>query len=219
EGYFSTAGGTGLRRELVDDAEWLAGLLVGLLPDEPEPLGLLALVRLHLARWDSRLDAGGRLVLLADQDRGRWDRARVDGARALIERAAAQGRLGPYQLEAAIAAVHCEAPSWEETDFEELLGLYSLLGAIDPSPVVRLNRAVVLAQVRGPAAALAEVDALAAELDRYHLFHATRASFLRALGRADEARQADERALERTENPAERALLAGRLGSGGPPGA
>jgi RNA polymerase sigma factor (sigma-70 family) len=214
EGYFSTAGETGIRRELVDDAEWLAGLLVGWLPDEPEPLGLLALIRLHLARWATRLDDEGRMVVLADQDRSRWDRSRVEAAHALLARAAAQGRLGPYQIEAAIAAVHCEAPSWEETDFAQLLGLYSLLAAIDPSPVVRLNRAVVLAQVEGPAAALAEVDALEGPLERYHLFHATRAAFLRALERDEEARAADRRALERTENPAERALLSERLGGG-----
>jgi RNA polymerase sigma-70 factor (ECF subfamily) len=211
EGYFTTAGPVGVRRELVDDAEWLAGLLVAALPSEPEPLGLLALIRLHTARWASRLDEHGHLVLLADQDRSRWDRKRIRSAIGLIERAAACRRPGPYQIEAAIAAVHCESPSWHQTDWPQLLQLYDLLSAVDASPLVRLNRAVVLARVSGPAAALEEIDLLASRLGRYHLFHATRASLLRDLGRPAEAQQSDAEALRLTANPAERHLLATRM--------
>ncbi len=211
EGFFTTSGPDGMRRELVDDAEWLAALLAAALPGEPEPLGLLALIRLHSARWAARLDAGGRMVLLADQDRSLWDRSRIAGAVALLERAAAMGRPGPYQIEAAIAAVHCEAPTWEQTDWPQLLELYSLLSSVDPSPVVRLNRAVVIGRLEGPAAALAEIDGLVPELSRYHLLHATRASLLRELGRAAEAQQADHLALTLTSNPAEQRLLTDRL--------
>ncbi|HET9077222.1 MAG TPA: DUF6596 domain-containing protein [Acidimicrobiales bacterium] len=211
EGFFTTTGPAGTRRDLVDDAEWLAALLAGSLPDQPEPLGLLALIRLHRARWDTRLDGQGRLVLLADQDRARWDRGRIASAVGLIERAAALGRPGPYQVEAAITALHCEAPSWDATDWPQMLGLYDLLAAVDPSPVVRLNRAVVLSRLEGPAAALAEVDALAGPLGRYHLFHSTRAELLRGLGRADDARRADQQALALTANPLERQLLADRV--------
>ena len=151
EGYLATGGEAAVRHDLARDAEWLAGLLVRLLPDEPEPLGLLALMRLHLARWPARLDAQGHLVLLEHQDRARWDRPAIAAAVRLIQRAAERGRPGPYQLQAAIAAVHCEAPSWEATDWPQLLGLYTLLAALDPSPVVRLNGAIALRQiVAGP---------------------------------------------------------------------
>ncbi len=211
EGFVATGGASAVRRELVDDAEWLAGMLVSWLPEEPEPLGLLGLIRLHLARWDARVDANGDLVLLADQDRSRWDRARIESGVELLARASALGRLGPFQVEAAIAAVHAEAPSWESTDWVQLLQLYSLLDALDPSPIVRLNKAVVLAEVAGPAAALAELELVAGSLDQYHLFHATRAELLRRLGRNAEAREADERALEGTTNVAERVLLEERL--------
>jgi len=216
EGYLTTAGHAAARRELAHDAEWLAGLLVSWLPDEPEPLGLLALIRLHLARWPARLDPDGHLVLLADQDRSAWDGRKIDEAVGLIERAAAGQRPGPYQLEAAIQAVHCEAPGWEDTDWPQLLQLYTLLARVDPDPVVLLNRAVVVGQVHGPAAALAEVDALGADLARYHLFHATRASLLRRTGRDVEARRADTEALALTANPAERAVLRQRLVAGDP---
>ncbi|AKJ08729.1 RNA polymerase subunit sigma-24 [Streptomyces incarnatus] len=211
EGCFTTGGDLGVRRELVDDAEWLAALLAGALPQEPEPLALLALIRLHAARWPSRLDPGGRLVPLAEQDRTRWDTRRIRSATALIERAARFGMPGPYQIEAAIAAVHCEAPGWKETDWPQLLRLYDMLLAVDPSPVVRLNRAVVLSHTDGPATALAEVEALSGPLGRYHLFHATRAALLRDLGRDTEATEADRQALRLTTNPAERSLLTARL--------
>jgi len=211
EGYLTTAGEQAARRELADDAEWLAGMLTRWLPDEPEPLGLLALIELHLARWPGRVDPEGRLVLLADQDRSAWDRGRVERGILSLRRAAALQRVGPYQIEAAIAAVHAEAPSWDETDWPQLLALYELLESVDPSPVVRLNRAIILARVAGPGPALAELDNIAAALDRYYLFHATRAAMLRQLGRSAEARHADQRALEGTTNTEERRLLEERL--------
>ena len=211
EGYLASGGPAPDRRDLSTDAEWLAGLLAGLLPDEPEVLGLLALMRLHLARAGSRFDAAGRLILLRDQDRSTWKRGAITAAGRLIVEAAAMGRPGPYQVQAAIAALHSEAPSWEETDWEEIVALYSLLLTFQPSPVVRLNRAIALRHLAGPAAALAEVEAVAAELDSYNLLHATRAELLRDLGRADEARLADEAALRLTRNPAERELLRQRL--------
>ena len=211
EGHLATGGDDPLRRDVAQDAEWLAGLVVRLLPDEPEPLGLLALIRLHLARWPARLDGQGRLVLLEHQDRSLWDRRAIADAGRLIQRAAAMGRPGRYQLDAAIAAVHCEAARWEDTDWPQVLALYTMLAGLDPSPVVRLNRAIALRHVAGPARALAEVDGLGAALDRYHLFHATRAALLRDLGREPEAAAADRRALELATNPAERTLLEERL--------
>ena len=212
EGYLSSRSDRAARRDLAEDAEWLASLLASLVPDEPEVLGLLALMRLHLARASARFDEHGRLVLLRDQDRSRWDRRRIDDGIRLVERAGALKRPGPYQLQAAIAAVHAEAPAWEATDWPQILRLYdALLAASGGSPVVRLNRAIALRQVAGPELALCEVDAIADDLDRYHLLHATRAELLRDLGRADEARDADRRALELTDNPAERVLLEERI--------
>jgi len=211
EGYLATAGEEPIRRDLARDAEWLTTLLSRLLPGEPEPLGLLALIRLHLARWPARLDAEGRLVLLAHQDRSLWDRRAIGRAVTLIERAAALRRPGRYQIEAMIAALHCEAPSWEATDWPQVLALYSLLTEIDPSPIVGLSRAIARRYVDGPAAALGDVDELSDQLREYHLLHATRAELLRDLGRDGEAARADAAALELTRNPAERALLEERL--------
>jgi RNA polymerase sigma factor (sigma-70 family) len=211
EGYVATGGGQAVRRDLARDAEWLASLLVQLMPAEPEPLGLLALIRLHLARWPSRMDAEGRLLVLEHQDRSLWDRAAIAEAVSLIERAAALRRPGRYQIEAMIAAVHCEARSWQSTDWPQILALYSLLAAIDPSPVVALNRAIAKSHVDGPAAALAEVEDLRDELDRYHLFHATRAELLRQLGHGREANVEDAVALGLTRNRAERTLLEERI--------
>ena len=214
EGHLATGGDAPIRGDLVRDAEWLARLLTRLLPDEPEPLALLALIRLHLARWPARLDAQGRLVLLEHQDRRLWDRRAIEEAVRVLRRAAALRRPGPYQVEAAIAAVHCEAPTWEETDWPQVLALYTMLSALDPSPVVRLNRAVAVWHAEGPEKALAEVDRLGGVLERYHLLHATRAALLRALGREREAATADARALELTTNRGERALLEERLAAG-----
>jgi len=211
EGYLASDGERPERRELCHEAEWLAGLLARLMPDEPEVLGLLTLMRIQLARVHARFDAQSRLVLLRDQDRSLWDRAALADARALLERASRMRRPGPYQLQAAIAAAHASAPTWEETDWADIVGLYDLLVGVAPSPVTRLNRAIALRYLAGAEPALAEVDALGDELARYPYFHATRGELLRDLGRGAEARAADERALELTSNPAERDLLLSRL--------
>jgi RNA polymerase sigma factor (sigma-70 family) len=211
EGYLSSGGPAPHRRDLTEDAEWLARLLAGLMPTEPEVLGLLALIQLHRARDRARFDAEGRLVLLRDQDRTRWDRGEIAAAADLVVRAARLRRPGPYQIQAAIVACHAEAADWAATDWLQILLLYGALLRHLPSPVIRLHRAVALGHVLGDRAALDEVDALATELDGYHLYHATRAELLRNLGRTVEARLADERALCLTGNPAERALLEQRL--------
>lgn len=211
EGYLASDGERPARDELCREAEWLAGLLVRLMPAEPEALGLLALLRTQLARARARFDERRGLVLLRDQDRSLWDRAAIAEARTLIERAAELRRPGPYQLQAAIAAAHAEAPSWEATDWPDILGLYDLLVSLEPSLVARLNRAIALRYVAGPDVALAEVKSLADGLARYPYFHATRAELLRELGQDAAARAADARALELTSNPAERELLLARL--------
>jgi RNA polymerase sigma-70 factor (ECF subfamily) len=211
EGYLTSLGDSPERRDLAEDAEWLAALLYRLMPTEPEVLGLLALIRLHRARAESRFDREGRLVLLRDQDRSRWDRGAITDAANLVVKASRMRRPGPYQLQAAIVACHAESPSWEQTDWLQILLLYDTLLRHDPSPVIRLNRAVALRYVSGPAAVLVEVDALSESLGRYHLYHATRAELLRALGRTVEARHADVAALQLTANPAERTLLEQRL--------
>ena len=199
-------------RDLAKEAEWLTGLLAELMPDEPEVLGLQALMRFNLARTEARFDKEGGIVLLRDQDRSKWDRRRIDETFAIVGRFLAMRRQGPYQLQALIAGAHADAETWEETRWPDILLSYDALLAIADSPVVRLNRAIALWHVHGAEQAYIELFRLAGELDRYHLYHATRAELLRALGRADEARAADRRALELTENPAERALLAARLG-------
>ncbi|HEV2011805.1 MAG TPA: sigma-70 family RNA polymerase sigma factor [Candidatus Limnocylindria bacterium] len=210
EGYVASASAE--RRDLAEDARWLAALVVRSMPDEPEAIGLLALMTLQLARAAARFSADGRLVLLQDQDRSRWDARAIRDAVGLIERAGRMRRPGPYQLQAAIAACHAEATTWTDTDWTQILMLYEGLVRMTGSSVVRLNRAIALSHVAGPARALAEVDEMEGELDRYHLYHATRAALLRELGRADEARESDRRALSLTENPAERALLMERIG-------
>ena len=211
EGYLATGGPEATRPRLAEDAEWLCSLLVKLMPSEPEPAGLLALMRLHRARLGGRFDGAGELVRLEDQDRSLWDAAAIAGAGALIARAAALRRPGPYQLQAAIAAVHAESPAWEATDWPQVAALYDLLlGHLD-TPVVRLNRAIAISHRDGPAAALALVDALAEPLLRYHLFHAARGDLLARLGREEEARAARLRALELVRNPAERSLLERKL--------
>lgn len=214
EGYLATAGSEPIRRDLARDAEWLATLLMRLLPQEPEVIGLVALIRLHLARWPARLDSEGRLVLLESQERTLWDRHAIAEAVRLIERATALGRPGPYQIEASIAAVHCEAATWADTDWPQILALYSLLAAIDSSPIVRLNRAIALRYIDGAEAALYEVESLATSLSHYYLFHATRAALLRELGRTAEADRAEIEGIDLTKNSAERALMAERLTDG-----
>jgi RNA polymerase sigma-70 factor (ECF subfamily) len=181
------------------------------MPAEPEALGLLALMRLHLARARARFDDAGNLVLLQDQDRGRWDQERVASAIVLLQRAASLHRPGPYQLQAAIAACHAEAPSWRSTDWQQIVALYDALLELMPSPVVELNRAIARRYRDGAAAALPDVERLADALNSYYLFHATRAELLRELGREPEARAALQRALQLTANPAERVLLQQRL--------
>jgi RNA polymerase sigma factor (sigma-70 family) len=211
EGYLASAGRQPARRDLAAQAVALARLLHRLMPREPEVGGLLALMLLHESRAATRFDGWGRLVRLADQDRTRWDAALIAEATGLLDRALALRVPGPYQVQAAIAALHAEAPDYEHTDWLQIRLLYDRLQALAPSPVVLLNRAVATRYVVGPEAALAEISPLAVELDGYRLFHALRAGLLAGLGRDDEARDASERALALAGNPAERELLARRL--------
>ncbi|MEQ4306089.1 sigma-70 family RNA polymerase sigma factor [Plantactinospora sp. B6F1] len=211
EGYLPSDANHSRFHDLTDDAEFLATLLHQLMPTEPEVLGLLALIRLHRARAAARFTPTGEIVQLPDQDRTLWDHDAIDEAARLIARAAALRRPGPYQLQAAIVACHAEATHWAETDWSQIVVLYDMLLHLAPSPVTALHRAIAVHHITGPAAALAELDNLAAELDDYHLFHATRAELLRDLGQHDLARAADERALQLTANPAEQHLLRQRL--------
>jgi len=211
EGYLSRGGRFAMRRDLAEDALWLTRLVDKLLPDQPEVLGLLALMKLHLARSAARFDAAGEIVLLPDQDRTLWDRGAIADGIALLDRAAAMGRTGPYQVQAAIAAIHAEAPSWGTTDWHQIVLLYDILQRLADSPVVRLNRAVALSQFVGPEIALGEVNDLAIELGDYHLFHSTRAELLDQVGEPALAREARLRALELCQNPAERSLLERKL--------
>jgi RNA polymerase sigma-70 factor (ECF subfamily) len=211
EAHLSTHSTSTYQRDLAEDAAWLATLLSRLLPKEPEVLGLRALMTLHLARGTSRFDRSGHLILLADQDRSRWDRSLIAQAVRLIEHAAALGRPGPYQLEAAIAACHAEAPTLEDTDWRQIVVLYDMLLELAPSPVARLNRAIALWKVEGAATALAELESIGAELDRYHLFHAARGALLTELGSTEQAFASQLRALDLTRNPAEKSLLEARL--------
>jgi RNA polymerase sigma factor (sigma-70 family) len=210
EGYLSTAE-QAHSRNLVDDAEWLATLLHQLMPTEPEVAGLLSLIRLHRARAAARFDTDGGLVLLQHQDRSLWNQEAIAGATRLLARAARQRRPGPYQLQAAIVACHAEAERWEDTDWEQIVLLYDMLLHLNPSPVTRLHRAIALRYTAGPRAAMTELEVLTGALNGYHLYHATRAHLLRELGRPDQARAADRRALKMTVNPAEQALLQQRI--------
>ena len=212
EGYLASTGDAPERRELARDAEWLTSLVARLMPDEPEALGLLALMRLHLARADARFAEDGSLVLLPDQDRSRWDGAAIEEAVSLLRRAERMDRPGPYQLQAAILAAHATAPSWQATPWSSVVALYDELHRLSPTPVVALNRALAIAERDGAEAALSALEPLAARLDGYHLFHAARAELLRRTGAVAPAREANRRALELTDNPAERRLLEVRLG-------
>jgi RNA polymerase sigma-70 factor (ECF subfamily) len=211
EGYLSRGGQVAMRRDLADDALWLAGLVAALMPDEPEVLGLLVLMKLNLARSAARFDEAGEIVLLPDQDRRLWDRPSIAEGIAALDRAGAMKRTGPYQIQAAIAALHSEAESWEETDWGQIVVLYDALLRMADSPVVRLNRAVALSHFAGPEVALGEVNDLAIVLSGYHLFHSTRAELLDQLGEPVLAREARRRALDLCQNPAERSLLERRL--------
>jgi RNA polymerase sigma-70 factor (ECF subfamily) len=205
EGHTASAGEALVREDLCAEAIRLGRLLADLMPDEPEVLGLLALMLLVDARRPARTTAAGALVPLAEQDRRRWDRARIAEGQAIVARCVRRGRPGPYQLQAAINAVHAAAPVAAATDWASIVTLYDQLLHVAPTPVVALNRAVAVAEVDGPAAALALVDGL--DLDDYHLFHAVCADLLRRLGRDAEAVEAYDRALARTANAAERDFL------------
>ncbi|MFC8830458.1 RNA polymerase sigma factor [Streptomyces sp. NPDC057137] len=219
EGYTASSGDRLVRDDLCKEAVRLGRLLVDLMPDEPEARGLLALMLLIESRRAARTTAdGGGLVLLSDQDRGRWDRELVAEGRALVRQCLRRDRPGPYQIQAAVNAVHSDAPTAAATDWRQIHRLYDQLLALAPSPVVALNRAVAVAEVDGPEAALALVEGLAAELDGYHAFHAVRADLLGRLGRRTEAVAAYEAAAARTENAAERDFLRRRAAGhrGGP---
>ncbi|MFF4458469.1 RNA polymerase sigma factor [Streptomyces mirabilis] len=213
EGYAATAGADLVRTNLCAEAVRLARVLARLMPDEPEVLGLLALLLLHDARRATRVDAAGELVTLEDQDRTAWDKAAVDEGAALLENALRRGRPGPYQIQAAIAACHTTAATAEDTDWADIAALYGELARFVPSAVVRLNRAVAVGMSEGPEAGLALVAELEqeGELDGYHLLPATRADLLRRMGRPAEAAEAYDRALELVENAAERRFLEKRL--------
>jgi len=208
EGYTASSGDRLARADLCAEAIRLGRLLARLMPDEPEVSGLLALMLLTESRRAARTGADGALVLLAGQDRSRWDRSLIAEGQALVRQCLRRGQPGPYQIQAAIQAVHSDSPTAAATDWDQILVLYGQLLIVAPSPVAALNRAVALAEVDGPSAALAVVDGLAsATLDRYYLFHAIRADLLRRLGRRAEADAAYQAALARSGNAAERAYL------------
>jgi RNA polymerase sigma-70 factor (ECF subfamily) len=212
EGYSASSGGSLTRSDLSGEAIRVGRLLVELLP-EPDALGLLALMLLHDSRRAARTSPSGELILLDDQDRSLWNRDYITEGSALVERALAAPRIGPYAVQAAIAAVHANAPSAAATDWTQIVALYDLLARAEPSPVVELNRAVALAMRDGPVAGLEQVDAILArgELADYHLAHAARADLCRRLGRNAEARSSYERALNLTQQEPERRFLERRL--------
>jgi RNA polymerase sigma-70 factor (ECF subfamily) len=221
EGYAATAGADLVRVELCTEAVHLGRLLATLMPDEPEALGLLALMLFHDSRRGTRTGGHGELVLLSDQDRSRWNRAQIEEGVRVLNRALRLRRPARYQLEAAIAALHAEAPSAQEIDWPQIAALYDELLRFVPSPVVALNRAVAVAEAGRAEDGLALVDEIEG-LERYHLLHAVRADFLRRLERFEEAGDEYRQALELTRNPAEREFLSGRLDElpavGGHPG-
>jgi RNA polymerase sigma-70 factor (ECF subfamily) len=205
EGYAASSGSRLVREDLCAEAIRLGRLLAELMPQEPEVMGLLALMLLVQSRRGARTTPEGDLVLLADQDRGLWDRSLISEGQAIVRECLRRNQPGPYQIQAAINAVHSDAPVASATDWRQILQLYDQLLALAPSPVVALNRAVAVAEVEGPAAALALVDGL--ELESFHLFHAIRAELLRRLGRQAEAALSYEKAIARCENATERAFL------------
>ncbi|WP_235022602.1 RNA polymerase sigma factor [Amycolatopsis alkalitolerans] len=209
EGHTASSGGRLVREDLCAEAIRLGRVLAELMPDEPEVLGLLALMLLTESRRGARTGPAGELIPLAEQDRARWDRELISEGQGLVRRCLRRGRPGPYQIQAAINAVHGDAPSAAETEWPQIVALYDHLLTVSPTPVVALNRAVAVAEVDGPAAALRLVEGL--DLGHYHLFHAIRADLLRRLGRETEAAEAYEEAIARTDNAAERAFLRGRL--------
>jgi RNA polymerase sigma-70 factor (ECF subfamily) len=208
EGYSASSGDQLVRDDLCGEAIRLARLLAELMPDEPEVWGLLALLLLNESRRGARTAPDGSLVLLRDQDRTRWDAALVAEGQGIVRACLRRNQPGPYQLQAAISAVHSDAATAADTDWGQIVALYDQLLARTPNPVVALNRAVAVAEVSGPAAGLAVVDQL--DLADYHLFHATRADLLVRLGRGDEAARAYDAAIGLVTNPAEARFLAER---------
>jgi RNA polymerase sigma-70 factor, ECF subfamily len=215
EGYAATAGDALVRRELCAEAIRLGRILMELMPDEPEAIGLLALMLLQDSRRETRVSAEGDLVLLEDQDRTRWDRAEIEEGTALVDRALRLGRPGRYQIQAAVAALHGAAARPEDTDWPQIALLYGRLAELQPTPVVALNRAVAVAMAEGPERGLELMEPLAADLDRYHLFHSARADLLRRLGRHEESAGAYRHALALVSNEVERRFLERRLGERG----
>ncbi len=211
EGYLATSDAALVRRDLSAEAIRLGRLLAALMPDEPEALGLLALMLLHDSRRDARTGPDGELVLLEDQDRSRWDGVEITEGLGLVERALRHGRAGPYTLQAAIAAEHARAADSRSTDWRAIARLYAALRQATPSPVVKLNHAAAVAMTEGPARGLELMEELGTALEGYHLFHSARADLLRRLERPDEAAAAYRRAAELTANPVERAFLERRL--------
>lgn len=212
EGYAATESDRLIRSELCEEAIRLARLLVELMPEEPEAAGLLALMLPHHARREARVDDGG-LVLLEDQDRSLWDAEAIDEGAGLVEDALRRGRVGPYQIQAAIAALHAQAPSPADTDWKQIVALYTVLRRIHPTPVVRLNHAVAVAMAGDVASGLGLLDELSDEsaLDGYHLYHAARADLLRRSGRGPEALEAYRRAWQVCSSAVERRWLEGRI--------
>jgi RNA polymerase sigma-70 factor (ECF subfamily) len=221
EGYSATSGDALVRRDLAVEAIRLARLVADLMPDEPEALGLLALMLLHDARREARTGTSGELVLLEDQDRARWDHGEISEGQAILDRALRASRGGPYQVQAAIAALHDTAPDPASTDWRQIAALYTRLASLAPSPVVELNRAVAIAMADTPETGLRHLDWLADDerLQAYPYFHAARADLLRRLGRYPAAADAYRAALERTTNDVERQFLARRIAEveGNPP--
>lgn len=211
EGYSAGGGDVHIRTELCDEAIRLARLLLDLFPSQPELMGLLALCLLQHSRRNARVDDSGCLIPLDEQDRARWDRQMIAEGNVLVEKALRKRAPGPFQIQAAIAAVHCRAASAERTDWSEIEQLYRILERIQPSPVVTLNRAVAVAKTHGPADALALIDPLAGTLSDYLYFHSSRAALLADAGRYEEARAAYQRALELRPTAAETEYLTGKL--------
>jgi RNA polymerase sigma-70 factor (ECF subfamily) len=207
EGYSASGGEAHIRLPLCEEAIRLARLLLQLFPAEPEIMGLTALLLLQHARAAARLDADGAIVLIEDQDRRRWDRGLIAEGSLLIEKAHRHARPGPYQIQAAISAIHAEAPSLEKTDWAEIDQLYRTLEQLTPSPVVSLNRAVAVAKLDGPQAALAIIEPLGAALSGYFHFHGLKGALLKELGRTDEARAAFDQAIALANTAAEAAHI------------
>ncbi len=209
EGYAASSGERLIRRELTTEAMRLGRLLVELMPDEPEAFGLLALMLLEQARSEARSTPEGKLIPLPEQDRSRWNRSLIGEGQELVCRCLRRNQPGPYQIQAAINAVHSDAPAAALTDWTQILVLYDQLLAVTPTPIVALNRAVVVAEIDGPQVALDLIDELS--LEHYYIFHAVRADLLRRLGHADQAEAAYRAAIKRTDNAAEIAFMNGRI--------